>query len=219
VSVAKLERAPAASRPSRRADKRALILDAAIAVFARLGYHGARISDIAREAGIAYGLVYHYFKNKEEILGTIFEERWGAFLETVEGIAGEPKSTREKLTAIASLILGAYQLRPDWVKVLVFELQRSSRFSEPGQVRAVGRFFQVIARILEDGQRNGDVRKELDPQLASYVFIGGLEIAITGLVLDVIRIERGEAEADYYPRVARTVVDVFLNGASVGGGR
>ena len=80
-----------------RSGKRDLILDAAIHVFARMGYHGARISDIAREAGIAYGLVYHYFKNKEEILGTLFEERWGGFVEAVEGIADGSGSTAEKL--------------------------------------------------------------------------------------------------------------------------
>ena len=70
-----------------RSDKRARILDAAIRVFARAGYHGARVSDIAREAGIAYGLVYHYFRNKEEILASAFEERWGGFLAIVEAIA------------------------------------------------------------------------------------------------------------------------------------
>ncbi len=198
-----------------RAEKRAHILDAAIRVFAQLGYHGARVSDIAREAGIAYGLVYHYFKNKEEILNTIFEERWSTVLEAVEDIAGAQTSTEDKLVSISALILNAYRLRPDWVKVFVLEIQRSSRFAEPGQLRAVGRLFQTIARILRDGQAKGELREDLDPDLACYVFVGGLEIMITAMVLDLIRLEeRGEPEVEYHQKVARTVVEIFLRGVA-----
>ena len=123
---------PAESRVRR--DKRNLILDSAVRVFARLGYHGARISDIATEAGIAYGLVYHYFKNKEEILNTIFEDRWGGFREAVDGIAAGRGTTEDKLVSITALILGAHQIHPEWVKVFVLEILRSSRFAEPGSV-------------------------------------------------------------------------------------
>lgn len=213
MSVAKIVRAPEASRPSRRADKRALILDAAISVFARLGYHGARISDIAREAGIAYGLVYHYFKNKEEILHSIFEERWSGFLEAVETIADSPTRTEDRLFAVASLILNAYRVRPDWVKVLVVEIQRSSRVTEPAQIRAMGRLFQLIARILRLGQEAGEIRKDLDPEVACTVFLGALELSITSLVLRVVKIEGADSEIEeYYSRVARTVVEICMNG-------
>ncbi len=198
-----------------RSDKRSRILDAAIRVFARMGYHGARVSDIAGEAGIAYGLVYHYFKNKEEILNTIFEERWSGFVEALEGIADGPTPTEDKLASISALILNAYRLRPEWVKVFVLEIQRSSRFAEPGQIRAVGRLFQSVARILRDGQAKGEIRSDLDPDVACYVFVGGLEIVITALVLDLIRIdESGQPETEYYLKVARTVVEIFLRGVS-----
>jgi TetR/AcrR family fatty acid metabolism transcriptional regulator len=200
---------PGATRA--RSAKRARILDAAITVFARTGYHDARVSDIAREAGIAYGLVYHYFRNKEEILETIFEERWTGFVETVEAIAEAPTRTEEKLEAIAALILGAYRLRRDWVKVFVLEIQRSSRFAEPSQLRAVGRFFQAVAKILRAGQAQGALRGDLDPEVAGYVFVGGLEIVITALVLGVIRESDADPEA-YAPKVARTVVEIFLRG-------
>jgi TetR/AcrR family fatty acid metabolism transcriptional regulator len=136
-------------RPRRgRGDERERILDAAIGVFARDGYHGARVSDIARGANIAYGLVYHYFTNKEEILRSLFEERWSGFLEGVESIAEKPAPVREKLTALAVLTLSGYRLRPEWVKVRILDIQRSSRFAEPGQLRAVGRLFQIVARSL-----------------------------------------------------------------------
>jgi TetR/AcrR family fatty acid metabolism transcriptional regulator len=194
-----------------RREKRDLILEAAIRVFARMGYHGARVSDIAREAGIAYGLVYHYFKNKEEILSTIFEERWAGFLEAVEGIADAAGSTENRLVSVAALVLNAYRLRPEWVKVLVLEIQRSSRFSEPSQQRAIGGLIQAISRLLREGQARGELRADLDADVASYLFIGGLEIVITARVLDVLKIDPGQ-EQEYYQKVARTVVDVFLNG-------
>jgi len=177
---------PSAASPSRR-DKRALILEAAIRVFARTGYHGSRIADIASEAGIAYGLVYHYFKNKEEILSSIFEERWGAFLDTLEHIASQPAPARTKLEQVATVILGGHHVRPEWVKVLVLEIQRSSRFARPDQIRAVGRLFQIVARILREGQEKGELRVDVDPDVACYVFIGALEIVITGVVLKVIQ--------------------------------
>jgi AcrR family transcriptional regulator len=209
---------PIAPGPSPRRDKREAILDAAIQVFARRGYHGSRVSDIAREAGIAYGLVYHYFRNKEEILRSIFEERWSGFLEAVEAIAGSNTSAEDKLVSVAALILNAYRLRPAWVKVLVLEIQRSSRVTDPGQIRAVGRFFQLVAKILRSGQESGELRRDLDPDVACYVFIGALELVITSLVLQVIRLdETGSDAREYYLKVARTVVEICLRGLAAGG--
>jgi len=195
-----------------RRDKRNQIVDAAISVFARSGFHSARVSEIAAEAGIAYGLVYHYFKNKEEILNTIFEERWTGLLAAVENIADSPGSTEEKLVGITSMILGAYRVNPEWVKVFVLEIQRSSRFSQPDQMRSVGRLFGAIARVLRDGQAKGEVRGDLDPEIACYIVVGGLEIVVTGLVLDVIEIDSGRDESAYCSRVAASVVEIFLRG-------
>ncbi len=205
--------------PSPRRGKREAILDAAIQVFARTGYHGSRVSDIAREAGIAYGLVYHYFRNKEEILHTIFEERWSGFLEAVEAIAAAPTSSEDKLVSVAALILNAYRLRPAWVKVLVLEIQRSSRVTDPAQIRAVGRFFQLVAKILRSGQESGELRRDLDPDVACYVFIGALELVITSLVLQVIKLDGAESDArEFYLEVARTVVEICLRGLEATGG-
>ncbi len=196
-----------------RSDKRERILDAAIKVFARSGYHGARVSDIAREAGIAYGLVYHYFRNKEEILASAFEERWSGFLAVVDAIAAGPKPAREKLQSVAALILSAYRRRPDWVKVLVLEIQRSSRFAAPEQIRAVGRLFEQVARIVREGQEKGELRTDVDPQVACVVLVGALDLVITSLVLGLTRIDGGDAQqAAYYDRAASAVVDVFLRG-------
>jgi len=208
----------AANDTEARRDKRVLILDAAVRVFARTGYHGSRVSDIAGEAGIAYGLVYHYFKNKEEILHTIFEERWKGFLSVVEEIAARPTTTGDKLVSIAALILNGYRVYPEWVKVLVLEIQRTSRFAEPGQLRAVGGLFQTIARVLREGQQAGELRDDLDPDIACYVFVGSLEIVITSAVLGLVGSERDHAaDGEYYVEVARTVVEIFMRGVARGG--
>jgi TetR/AcrR family fatty acid metabolism transcriptional regulator len=208
---------PMSSRETERSrggrDKRQLILDAAIKVFARTGYHGSRVSDIAREAGIAYGLVYHYFKNKEEVLDTIFDEQWTAFIDAVETICDGGGSTEDKLHSVAALILNAYRVRRDWVKVLVFEIQRSPRFHDRDRLEAMGRLFGVVANVLAEAQKCGELRGDLDPRIASYLFVGGLDIVVTGRVLDVLHVE-GDAgdESKYYLKVAHTVVDLFLNG-------
>lgn len=205
-----LPRASAPVPSNARGAKREHILEAAIRVFARRGYHGARVADIAAEAGIAYGLVYHYFKNKEEILLTIFEERWNAFLRVVDQIADGAGTATEKLHALAGLALYAYRRRPDWVKVLVFEIQRSARFSDPEQIRAVGRLFRSVERIVRSGQQGGELRGEIDAQVVCLAYIGALETMITSQVLGVMQLpEESDASDD---RTVRAVVELFLGG-------
>jgi AcrR family transcriptional regulator len=208
-------RATAPAREGPRGIKRARILEAATHVFASRGYHGARVSDIAREAGIAYGLVYHYFRNKEEILETIFAERWGAFLDVVDGIGAGPQPASEKLRQLAAIVLFAYRRRPDWVKVLVFEIQRTSRFSEPEQIEAVGRLFRAVARIVRVGQDAGELRNDLDANLVCLAFIGALETMITSQVLGVMRLPDESQAAD--DRTVRTVMELFLGGLGARG--
>jgi TetR/AcrR family fatty acid metabolism transcriptional regulator len=197
------------------AEKRRLIVETAIKVFAEKGYHGTRISDIAKDAEIAYGLVYHYFKNKEEILDTIFFESWGEFINAVRGIKADGRGVADKLLSVAAVILSAHRTRPEWVKELIFEIQRTQRFADPERIEVVGELFRLIADILRDGQKRGELREDLDPELACYVFIGGLDIVVTSRVLDLIKIEGDEGA--YFVRMARTVVDLFLNGMATSG--
>ena len=220
-----LQRPEAKQPPARRAarggdksrsgaEKRRLIIESAITVFAEKGYHETRISDIARHAEIAYGLVYHYFKNKEEILDTIFFERWGGFIRAVGAIAADGRSVEDKLLSIAAVILSAQRRRPEWVKVLIFEIQRTQRFADPERMEVVGRLFRTLADLLREGQARGELRDDLDPDLACYIFIGGLDIVVTGRAMALIE-DEGEEGADYV-RIARTVVDLFLNGMARG---
>src|ERR671910_337322 len=99
------------------ADRRRQILDAAVRVFARQGFHACRVSDIADEAGVAYGLVYHYFRSKEEVLDTLFTERWDILLQVIRDADAQDANVRDKLRTIAAFILDSYRHDPDLMKV------------------------------------------------------------------------------------------------------
>ena len=203
--------ARAASYP--RGDKRELILEAATRVFALSGYHGTRVADVADEAGIAYGLVYHYFKNKDELLFTMFEERWSIFERAIAEIGAGPGDVREKLLSIATLALDGYRQRPDWVKVLVFEFRRSSRFVQPSQEAALRSFYDAFGELLRAAQERGELQRGFDAQLAATVFIGALELLLTNLALGALKLVEGDdAQRAQLLSLAEQLVEMFLHG-------
>src|SRR6188508_3213880 len=106
-------------------DKRRLILDAAVRVFARKGYHASRVADIAEEAGIAHGLLYHYFRSKDEVLECVFKETWSDIVAAVQRVESTPEPAREQLAGIAKILLRAWRRDPDLVRVVVREIVRT----------------------------------------------------------------------------------------------
>jgi TetR/AcrR family transcriptional regulator, fatty acid metabolism regulator protein len=187
------------------AGKRRLILDAAVRVFATKGYHTCRVGDIAEEAGIAHGLLYHYFASKEEVLHTVFRENWSELLEAFTRIEASEEPPLEQLGAIAKVLLRAWRDRPDLVRVMVREVARSPQLH--GQVDEIRAVFLVIQRVIERGQADGSFRPELDAQLASWIFYGGLEELLTGWVLG--QLPDGE---EAVARAEQTVVDLLCGG-------
>jgi TetR/AcrR family fatty acid metabolism transcriptional regulator len=113
------ETGPSAKPAAAAVDKRRAILEAAIRVFARQGYHATRVSDIADEAGVAYGLVYHYFRSKEAVMTELFTERWSLLLTAGEEVRAGSGTPREKLAAIAGFIFDSYRREPDLMKVII----------------------------------------------------------------------------------------------------
>ena len=108
-------------------DKRRQILDAAVRVFARQGFHSTRVADIADEAGVAYGLVYHYFGSKDEVLNELFSERWSLLLAASEETRAR-RRPREKLAAIAGFIVDSYRHDPELMKVIIVEVTRAANW-------------------------------------------------------------------------------------------
>ena len=162
-------------------DKRRQLLTAAVRVFARSGYHGARVGDIATEAGVAHGLLYHYFDSKEDVLRTIFRENWGELLERFRAVERSDEPADEKLEGVAKILLRTWRNDPDLVTVMVREVARSRLL--PGEVEGVREAFAIVERIVRQGQEEGRFRGDLDPRLASWLVYGGLEEVLTGWVL------------------------------------
>jgi TetR/AcrR family transcriptional regulator, fatty acid metabolism regulator protein len=186
-------------------EKRRIILDAAVRVFARDGYHTSRVGDIAEEAGVAHGLLYHYFSSKEEVLATVFRENWGELLERFHAVAADDEPADEKLRGIAKILLRTWRNDPALVTVMVREVARSQHLQ--GQIEEIGEAFRTIQRVIEEGQSGGIFRDDVDARLSSWVFYGALEELLTGWVLG--QLPDGEEEV---ARAERTVVDVVCGG-------
>ena len=163
------------------ADKRKRILDAAIRVFAEHGYHGARVGDIAEDAGVAHGLLYHYFASKDDVLRTIFLENWGALIARFRSVEASDEPAAEKLEGIAKILLRTWRNDPALVTVMVREVARSPLLQD--RVLDVREAFAIVQRVIEEGQAAGDFRRDVDARLASWIFYGGLEEVLTGWVL------------------------------------
>ncbi|HEY8627928.1 MAG TPA: TetR/AcrR family transcriptional regulator [Gaiellaceae bacterium] len=162
-------------------EKRRQILQAAVRVFARKGFHTSRVGDIAEEAGVAHGLLYHYFDSKDELLETIFHDTWTELLAAMQDVEESGAPAREQLRGVAAILLRSWRGDPDLVRVLVREVARSPQLQE--QLAEVGEAFAAIQRMIERGQADGDFRADLDARLASFVFYGALEETLTGWVL------------------------------------
>jgi TetR/AcrR family transcriptional regulator, fatty acid metabolism regulator protein len=192
-------------RSTAQEDKRRLILDAAVRVFARKGYHTCRVGDIAEEAGVAHGLLYHYFRSKEELLETISRETWSDVLDAVRSVEESDETARERLAGIAKILLRAWRREPDLVRVLVREVTRSSHLQQ--RIDEIDAAFAGLERIIVRGQQEGEFRADLDPRMVSYVFYGALEEILTGWVLG--QLEDGDEQI---ARAEQTVVEVVCGG-------
>jgi len=167
-------------------DKRRQILDAAIRVFARQGFHSTRVSDIADEAGVAYGLVYHYFKSKDEVLNELFSERWSLLLAAIEEADHEGAAPRAKLEAVAGFIVDSYRHDPELMKVIIVEVTRAANSFGRTHLPEIRRAYDSIAKIVAEGQELGDFRRDIDPTFASMSFYGAVEQLLSGWIFEVI---------------------------------
>jgi TetR/AcrR family fatty acid metabolism transcriptional regulator len=189
-------------------DKRTRILDAAIRVFAEHGYHGARVGDIAEDAGVAHGLLYHYFASKDEVLRTIFVENWGELIGRFRAVEDSDEPAPEKLEGIAKILLRTWRNDPALVTVMVREVARSQQLQ--AQVEDVREAFAIVQRVIEAGQVEWTVRPDVDARLASWLFYGGLEEVLTGWVL--AQLPDGE---DDVARAERTAIELALHGLTI----
>jgi AcrR family transcriptional regulator len=175
-------------------DKRRVILDAAVRVFARQGFHTCRVSDIADEAGVAYGLVYHYFSSKDEILDTLFVERWDVMLTAIAETDASDRTPREKLHAIAGFIVESYRHDPELMKVIIVEVTRAANTFGRTHIVKIRDAYTQIAAIVARAQAAGEFRREIAPEFAALAFYGLVEQVLTAWIFDSVPVDEQELE-------------------------
>ncbi len=188
-------------------EKRRVILEAAVRVFASQGFHTCRVSDIADEAGVAYGLVYHYFSSKDAILDTLFLERWDVMLAAIQEADRLERSPRAKLRAIASFIVDSYRHDPDLMKVIIVEVTRAANTFGRTHLQKIMQAHQGIARIVERAQEEGSFRDEIDALFAAQAFYGLIEQVLTQWIFEAEPVSAEECE-----RVKQEIVEVICGG-------
>lgn len=177
--------APRRTRRSARTRER--ILEAAVEVFARRGVHGARIADIAEAAGIAYGLVYHHFRNKDDILAAVFAERWGRYTAYLDSVARSEAPFRDRLGRLVHFWIEGYRAEPHLMTVMINEISRSYEFLENHDVGPVLVAFDAVERIVEHARLAGEVRPDVDAQMVTYAILGTAEMVLTGYVMGTLK--------------------------------
>ena len=150
-------------------------------VFAVKGYHACRVSDIAEEAGVAYGLVYHYFGSKEAVLETIFRETWQAMLTAIGAVEELGEPAPEQVRKVAAIVLRTWRDDSDLVRVLVREVTRSPQLQN--EIDEIALAFATLERIIERGKAEGSFRPDLDSRVAALMLYGALEEILTGWVM------------------------------------
>src|SRR5918997_98393 len=165
-------------------DRRRQILDAAVRVFARQGFHACRVSDIADEAGGAYGLVYPYFPSKEEGLHTPLTERWDILLQVIRDTDADDGPARDKLRTIAAFILESYRHDPDLMKVVVVEVTRAANSFGLTHSDRIREAYALMGDIVAKAQGDGAFRSHVTPRFAALAFYGIIEQVLTGWIFD-----------------------------------
>jgi TetR/AcrR family transcriptional regulator, fatty acid metabolism regulator protein len=186
-------------------DKRQQLLGAAVRVFARKGFHASRVGDIAQEAGVAHGLLYHYFKSKDQVLEAVFHENWSILVARIESVEETDEPAADQIRHIAAIVLRTWLHLPDVVRVVIQEFGRSPELGE--RIGELTLPIDVLQRVIERGIERGEFRKDVDPAFAATVVYGSIDELLTGWVLG-----RLPSDEEAVARAEQTLVEVILLG-------
>jgi TetR/AcrR family fatty acid metabolism transcriptional regulator len=184
--------------------KRDAILRAAIKVFSENGYFNSKVSDIARQAGVADGTVYLYFKNKDDILHSIFQHAMSIFIAEAKKELEKTDDPADKLRKIAKLHLEKLGKDRDLAVVFQVELRGSTKFMEEFSTTAFAEYLNIIKEAFIEGQQKGIFRSDLNPTVCAKILFGALDEMVTNWILS----------KKNYPLapMSETVISVFFNG-------
>ncbi len=194
-----------AEKSSAVEDKRRQLLDAAVRVFARKGFHASRVGDIAEEAGVAHGLLYHYFKSKDEVLQAVFQENWSLLVARIESVEETDEPAADQLRHISAIVLRTWLHLPDVVRVVVQEFGRSPELAE--RIGELTLPIDALQRVIARGIESGEFRRDIDPTFAATVVYGSIDELLTGWVLG--RLPAGEEDV---AKAEQTLFEVTLRG-------
>jgi TetR/AcrR family fatty acid metabolism transcriptional regulator len=194
-----------AEKSSAVEDKRRQLLDAAVRVFARKGFHASRVGDIAEEAGVAHGLLYHYFESKDQVLEAVFHENWSVLLARIASVEETDEPAADQLRHIATIVLRTWLHLPDVVRVVIQEFGRSPELA--ARIGELAQPIDAIERVIARGIERGEFRQDVDPVFAAAVVYGSIDELLTGWVLG--RLPSGEEDV---AAAEQTLLEVSLLG-------
>ncbi len=186
-------------------DKRQQLLGAAVRVFARKGFHASRVGDIAEEAGVAHGLLYHYFKSKNQVLEAVFHENWSILVARIESVEETDEPAADQIRHIAAIVLRTWLHLPDVVRVVIQEFGRSPELGE--RIGELTLPIDALRRVIARGIERGEFRKDIDPAFAATVVYGSIDELLTAWVLG-----RLPSDEEAVARAEQTLVEVILLG-------
>ena len=193
-----------------KTDRGKIIVEAALKVFSRKGYADTRMADIAREADMSYGLVYHYFENKEKLFDAIVEEWWTGFYNELEELQKRPVPTEEKLVGIIRYILSVYGSKPNQISIFVTEVSRGFVYHAHTKGRdKFNRLFTLCREIILEGQAKGVLRSDIQAHYLAYVFLGSIDTFLSVMILGNETLTPGREK-----RIIEGITQIFLHGAA-----
>ena len=198
--------------PSEKSDKRERILRAAVKVFARKGFYASRVSEIAKAAGVADGTIYLYFKSKDELLTSLFEDRITRLLDILRREIAKLSTAPDRVRRVIELQLGLLEGERDLAEVITVNLRQSSRLLKQYATTRFTEYLDLMASVVAEGQRAGEIREDVAPRIMARAIFGALDgIAMTWAL--------GNAEPGGLKRAASQLADVLIAGLVVGAPR
>ncbi len=185
------------------------ILNTAIKIFSEKGFLATRISDISKEAGIAHGLLYYYFKDKEHILQAIFEENWKDLIKNINQVIEHNTSVQERISAILSFIFHLFYNHPDLFRVIVINLRYNPEGKKYIRGELLQEFLQPLYRLFTEGQNEGVFRKDIEPEVAIDFLFGTVENSIRNILTGVSKFK---LEIDDLYKIKESILKIFYNG-------
>jgi TetR/AcrR family fatty acid metabolism transcriptional regulator len=198
--------ADSADTAMRDPDRPQQIIDAAIRVFARHGYYNSRVSDIAREAGMASGTIYLYFRTKDEILVRMFRDRMAQWVEFVRKAMAEMSGAAAKVRRLIFLHFKILEDNPELAEVVQVELRQGQKFFRGASAHEITAYFALIGSILEEGIEAGVFRRDIPVPIATKMLFGAMDQLATSWVLGKRRYRLTDG--------AEAVADLFLKGVA-----